>query len=173
MKLSKAMQAAINEQIHMELASSYKYLGMSAWCEFAEFPGSAQWLRAQSAEETGHAMRLYKFLADRGARIELKALPSPAQDFNSLLDVFQNALKAEESVSESINKLYELSLNEKAFSTAAQLQWFLTEQVEEEATCRKIVAVLERIKDDMPSLLEYDRYLGSRKGDEEGEEDDE
>ncbi|MCX7718598.1 MAG: ferritin [Candidatus Sumerlaeaceae bacterium] len=171
MKLSKAMQAAINEQIHMELASSYKYLGMSAWCEFAEFPGSAQWLRIQSAEETGHAMRLYKFLADRGARITLEALPAPQQNYKSLLDVFQNALKAEESVSESINKLYELSLKEKAFSTAAQLQWFLTEQVEEEATCRKIVAVLERIKDDVPSLLEYDRFLGSRsEGAEEEEE---
>lgn len=172
MKLSKAMQAAINEQIHMELASSYKYLGMSTWCEFAEFPGSAQWLRAQSAEETGHAMRLYKFLADRGARISLKALPSPGLEYKSLLDVFHNALKAEESVSESINKLYELSLKEKAFSTAAQLQWFLTEQVEEEATCRKIVAVLERIKDDVPSLLEYDRSLGSRSGAGEEEEEE-
>ena len=172
MKLSKAMQAAINEQIHMELASSYKYLGMSTWCEFAEFPGSAQWLRMQSAEETGHAMRLYKFLADRGARINLKALPAPQLDYKSLPDVFQNALKAEESVSESINKLYELSLKEKAFSTAAQLQWFLTEQVEEEAACRKIVAVLERIKDDVPSLLEYDRFLGSRFESAEEEEEE-
>lgn len=173
MKLSEAMQAAINEQIHMELVSSYKYLGMSAWCECAEFPGSAQWLRAQSAEETAHAMRLYKFLADRGARIILKDLPAPVQEFESLLDVFHNALKAEESVSESINKLYELSMQEKAFSTAAQLQWFLTEQVEEEATCRKIVGVLERIKDDMPSLLEYDRALGSRSASGDEDEEDE
>lgn len=162
MKLSQRVQDAINEQINIEFISSYTYLSMSAWCERKNFLGSAAWLRKQSQEEKEHAMKLYEFLADRGATIKLLAIPAPAVNWDSLQDVFESALHQEESVSESINKLYETALEEKAYATAAELQWFLTEQVEEEKTARHIVAQFALIKNDGPALLDLDRELGSR-----------
>jgi ferritin len=135
---------------------------MSAWCERMSFLGCAAWMRTQSAEEKSHAMKLYEFLADRNAVIELKPIPAPPVDFKSVRDMFDQALANEELVSEAINKLYELALEEKAYATAAELQWFLTEQVEEEKTARTIVKKLELIGDDGPALLELDRELGQR-----------
>jgi ferritin len=164
MKISEKMQEAINNQINVEFMSSYTYLAMSAWCERMSFLGSAAWMRQQSQEEKIHAMKLYEFLADRGATIVLKPIPAPAVDFGSLTKMFQQALKNEEEVSESINSLYEVALEEKAYATAAELQWFLTEQVEEEKTARTIVRKLELIKDDGPALLDLDRELGARQG---------
>jgi len=164
MKLSEKMQRAINEQINIEFRSSYTYLAMSAWCERTSFLGSAAWMRMQSQEEKEHAMKLYEFLADRGATIELLPIPAPGVEFDSLRSVFQQALTNEEEVSETINKLYELALEEKAYATAAELQWFLTEQVEEEKTARTIVKKFELINDDGPALLDLDRELGQRTG---------
>ncbi len=162
MKLSQKMQDAINEQINMEFSSSYTYLSMSAWCERQSFLGSAAWMRTQSQEEKEHAMKLYEFLADRSAKIELRPIPAPAVDFASLQDMFQQSLAQEEQVSEAINNLYELALQEKAYATAAELQWFLTEQVEEEKTARTIVRKLELINGDGPALLDLDRELSQR-----------
>lgn len=162
MKLSQKMQDAINEQINMEFMSSYVYLAMSAWCERVSFLGCAAWMRSQSAEEKEHAMKLYEFLADRDATIELKPIPAPPVDFSSVQDMFKQALQNEEMVSDAINKLYELALEEKAYATAAELQWFLTEQVEEEKTARTIVKKLDIIDDDGPALLDLDRELGQR-----------
>ncbi|MGI8905181.1 MAG: ferritin [Candidatus Sumerlaeaceae bacterium] len=162
MRLTKKMQDAINDQINMEFLSAYSYLAMAAWCERMSFRGSAAWLRAQSIEERGHAMRLFEFLVDRGAVIELKAIPGQQTEWPSLHGVFEQALKNEELVSESINRLYELSINEKAFATAAELQWFLTEQVEEEKTARDIVAKFHLIGNDPSAMLDLDRELASR-----------
>lgn len=169
MKLSKAVQKAMNDQINMELRSSYTYLAMSAWCEFQHYPGCAKWLRAQSGEENGHALRLYKYMADRNAKIEMAAIAAPPTSFKSLLEVFQQSVKAEEQVSESINTLYELCLKEKAFATAVELNWFLTEQVEEEKTARDLVAILERIEGDAAAIFDFDRQLGSRSSEEDGD----
>lgn len=162
MKLSMKMQDAINDQINMEFMSSYNYLSMSAWCERASFQGCAIWMRSQSQEEKEHAMKLYEFLADRGATIVLKPIPAPPVEFDCLQDVFKKALVNEEQVSEAINNLYELALAEKAYATAAELQWFLTEQVEEEKTARTILKKLELIKNDGPALLDLDREFGQR-----------
>lgn len=162
MKISKKMEDAINKQINIEFMSSYAYLSMSAWCERASFAGSAIWMRHQSQEEKEHAMKLYEFLADRSARIELLPIPAPTVDFTSLRQVFEQALQNEEEVSQSINDLYEIALQEKAYATAAELQWFLTEQVEEEKTARTIVSKFNLIGDDGPALLDLDRELGTR-----------
>jgi ferritin len=161
---SQIMQDGLNEQINIELQSSYAYLAMSAYCEQQHFRGCAHWLREQSIEEYGHAMKLYDFLRDRGGRIVLKALPDPQLDFPSLQAVFETALKQEIAVSEKINNLYELAFKEKSFAAAAQLQWFLTEQVEEEKTARDIVAKFNLVKGDPASLLDLDRELASRVG---------
>jgi ferritin len=162
MRLSKKMQDAINDQINMEFLSAYSYLGMAAWCERVSFRGSAAWLRAQSIEERGHAMKLFEFLVDRGATIELKAIPGQQTEWPSLQGVFEQGLKNEEAVSESINALYKLSLQEEAFATAAELQWFLTEQVEEEKTARDILAKFRLVGDDPAAILDLDRELGAR-----------
>lgn len=165
MKITQRMQDAINTQINIEFMSSYTYLAMSAWCERANFQGSAAWMRNQSQEEKEHAMKLYEFLADRNATIVLKPIPAPPVDFESLQEVFRQALRNEEEVSESINQLYQIALEEKAYATAAELQWFLTEQVEEEKTARNIVKKFDLIQNDGPALLDLDRELGQRQAD--------
>ena len=160
--MSEKVQKAINEQIHAELSASYTYLAMSAYCDRASFTGAASWLRLQSQEEYGHAMRLFDFMLARHARVALKDLGIPKSDYASLIDVFETAYAQEQAVSAQIEKLYELAFTEKVYHAAVQLEWFLTEQIEEEKTCREIVTKLRLVKDDPASLLEIDRELGAR-----------
>lgn len=160
--MSQVMQDAINRQINEELNASYAYLAMSAYCEHQNFKGAARWLRLQSAEEYGHAMKLFDFLLDRNCRVQLIPPKAPATEFASLLAVFETALQQEQEVSRKIDELYELAFKEKAYAALVQLEWFLTEQVEEEKTAREIVAKLTLVKNDPPGLLEIDRELGTR-----------
>jgi len=160
--MSEKVQKAINEQIHAELSASYTYLAMSAYCDRASFTGAASWLRLQSQEEYGHAMRLFDFMLARHARVALKGLGIPKSDYASLIDVFETAYAQEQAVSAQIEKLYELAFTEKVYHAAVQLEWFLTEQIEEEKTCRDVVTKLRLVKDDPASLLEIDRELGAR-----------
>ncbi len=166
--MNQVVQDAINRQITEELTASYTYLAMSSYCQLRNFPGCAQWLRAQSQEEYGHAMKLFDFLLDRNAKVELRALPQPALDFPSVAAVFETALKQEQEVSKQIDALYELAFKEKTFAALVQLQWFLTEQVEEEKTAREIVAKFAMVGNDPSSLLELDRELASRTAAESG-----
>lgn len=159
---SQTVQDAINEQINNELTASYAYLAMSCYCERQNFLGAASWLRIQSEEEYGHAMRLLDFLLARNGTIKLKAVPEPSAKFKSIDEVFEQALKQEEEVSAKIDQLYELALKEKAFAALVQLQWFITEQVEEERTAREIVGKLQLLKDDPAALLDMDRELAAR-----------
>jgi ferritin len=153
---------AINRQINSELSASYSYLAMSAWCECQKFVGAARWLRLQSQEEHMHAMKLFDFILARNASVDLKPLEQPRQTFASVADVFEKALEQEQEVSRQIDSLYETAFKEKAFAAVAELQWFLTEQVEEEKTGREIVAKFKMIGNDPASLLDLDRELGSR-----------
>jgi ferritin len=162
MSMSKVVQDALNQQIANELGASYEYLAMSAWCEGQTLQGAARWLRLQSQEEYGHAMKLYDFVLARGGVVELKALPAPAQAFSSLHDVFDKVLKQERQVSQQIDTLYDLAFKEKAYAATVELQWFLTEQVEEEKSSREILAKLKLIGTDVPSVLDLDRELGAR-----------
>lgn len=155
---------AINNQVNSELSASYSYLGMSAWCDRQKFTGAARWLRLQSQEEYMHAMKLFDFLLARDCDVELRPIAAAKVPFSSLLDVFEKALDQEQEVSRQIDTLYETAFNEKAFAAVAELQWFLTEQVEEEKIGREIVAKLKMIGSDPASLLEMDRELGSRTG---------
>ena len=162
MKLSPAMIEAMNKQIHLELSSAYVYLGMAAWCDSAHFRGSARWFRAQSKEEVEHAMKLYRFLTEYDTRVTLSAIAEPKTEYGSLLEAFEGALAHERMVSESIEKLYEKAVSEKAHALSVGLQWFLTEQVEEEMVARKAVGSLKVVGDDMVAKMELDRYFGSR-----------
>ena len=153
---------AINKQINSELSASYAYLAMSAYCECQKFTGAARWLRLQSQEENMHAMKLFDFVLARDRSVELQAIDRPKSDFDSVAQVFERALEQEQEVSRQIDALYEIAFSEKAFSAVAELQWFLTEQVEEEKTAREIVAKFKMVGNDPASLLDLDRELGAR-----------
>ena len=153
---------AINRQINSELSASYAYLAMSAYCERQKFIGAARWLRLQSQEEHMHAMKLFDFVLARDHNVEMRAIDRPRSDFGSVAEVFEQALAQEQEVSRQIDSLYETAFTEKAFAAVAELQWFLTEQVEEEKTAREIVAKFKMVGDDAASLLHLDRELGAR-----------
>jgi ferritin len=153
---------AINRQINSELSASYAYLAMSAYCECQKFTGAARWLRLQSQEEHMHAMKLFDFVLARDRSVELLAIDRPKADFRSVAEVFERALEQEQEVSRQIDTLYETAFTEKAFAAVAELQWFLTEQVEEEKTAREIVAKFKMVGNDAASLLDLDRELGAR-----------
>ena len=166
MSMSATVQNALNQQITNELSASYEYLAMSAWCEEQTLQGAAKWLRLQSEEEYGHAMKLYDFVLARGGHVDLQALPAPSQSYKSLHDVFDKVLKQEQTVSRQIDELYDLAFREKAYAATVELQWFLTEQVEEEKSSREILAKLKLIGNDVPSVLDLDRELGARSSSE-------
>jgi len=160
--MSQNVLDAINKQINSELQASYTYLAMSAWCEQRGFTGSARWLRVQSQEEHGHAMRLFDFMLARNAKLDLKGLGQPRSDYRSLTEVFETAFEQENAVSVQIEAIYELVFRDKAYPAVVQLEWFLNEQVEEEKNCREIVTKLRMIGEDASGQLEIDRELGSR-----------
>jgi ferritin len=153
---------AINRQIGAEFNASFAYLAMAAWCEHHKFMGSGRWLRLQSAEERGHALKLFDFVLARNHQARLAGIDAPKADFTSIVEVFERALAQEQDVSKQIDGLYELAFQERVFAAMAELQWFITEQVEEEKTVREIVAKFHMVKDDSAALLDLDRELGAR-----------
>ena len=166
--LNQVMQDAINEQFNNELFASYSYLAMSAWCEHKQFTGCAHWLRLQSDEERVHAMKLHDFLIARNCRVTFREIAKPDNDFESIVAVFEKSLAQEQVVTGQIDLLYELAFKEKAFAALVELEWFITEQVEEEKVAREIVHKFHMVKDDPASLLDLDRELSARVS-EEGE----
>ncbi|NOY43380.1 MAG: ferritin [Planctomycetes bacterium] len=166
--LSQVMQDAINEQINNELFASYSYLSMAAWCEHKRFIGCAHWMRLQSEEERIHALRLHDFQLARDGQVVYQAIAQPESDFESVVEVFEKALAQEQTVTQQIDGLYELAFNEKAFAALVELEWFITEQVEEEKTAREIVHKFNMVKDDPASLLDLDRELGQRVSEQAG-----
>ena len=161
---SKTMQDAINEQINKELYSAYLYLSMSAYCESANLPGAAHWLRAQATEEQGHAMKFFGYIHDRGGRVTLKAIAQPPAEYASLLDLFEQVLEHERLVTSLIHRLYETAVKENDYSSQVLLQWFITEQVEEEKNAGLVVEQLKMIGTQGTPLFMMDRQLGARAG---------
>lgn len=153
---------AINVQINSEFSAWYQYLAMAAFCDREKFTGAARWLKSQSAEEYQHGMKLFDFVNARNGAVELTRIEQPTREFESFGEVFEAALRQEEAVTGQINALYELCFKNKAFAEMTELQWFLTEQVEEEKTARELVAKFRLVGDDPGSLLDLDRELGQR-----------
>jgi ferritin len=160
--VSPAVEKAINEQVRTELQSSYTYLAMAAHFEKANLPGFAGWMRLQSEEERGHALKLFDFLLDRGGTPELGTLDRPRLKGGAALEVLEQALEHERRTSALIHKLYETAGKERDYATQTQLQWFLTEQVEEEKTVGLVVEQV-RMAGSQPSvLLMLDRQMAAR-----------
>ena len=161
--LGKAVEEAMNEQIKNELFSAYQYLSMAAYCESENLPGFAQWMRAQSREETGHAMKFYDFILERNGRVVLRAIDGPVVEFGSPLEVFEQALEHEKKVTAMINDLYGLAVRENDYASQTFLQWFVTEQVEEEKNAGDVVETLKMVGDKSEALFLLDRELGQRR----------
>ncbi len=160
--LSKALQDAMNDQIKSELYSAYLYLSMSAYFESLNLPGFAHWMRVQAEEEVGHAMKFFDYIHERGGTVTLQAIDQPPTKFKSPLDAFQAAHEHEQAVSRMINEIYALAVQEKDYASQAFLDWFVTEQVEEEKLTSQAVEMLKRAGTEGPALLMLDRHLGAR-----------
>ena len=160
--ISASMQKAVNDQINKELYSAYLYLSMSAWCESQNLPGAAKWLRQQAREEVAHGMKFFDFLNDREGRVTLGAIEKPGADFASPREIFEQALAHERKVTESIHKLYALATGENDIASLPLLQWFVSEQIEEEKNAGQIVERMKRAGSEGAALLFLDRQLGER-----------
>ncbi len=163
--ITKTMQDAINDQINKELYSAYLYLSMAAYLEDKNLSGFAHWMRLQEAEEREHAMKFYDFILERGGRVILKAIEAPKIEWSSTLEVAEEVAAHEAKVTASIYALYETALKEKDYPAQVMLQWFISEQVEEEKNAAEIVANLKLIEAHGTAVLVLDHRLGKRGGD--------
>ena len=163
--IGKPMQDAMNEQINKELFSSYLYLSMAAYFEDKNLPGFSRWMRIQADEEREHAMKFYDFILETGGKVQLKAIEAPKSEWKSALEVAEEVAAHEAKVTASIYALYELALKEKDYPTQMMLQWFISEQVEEEKNAAEIVANLKLIEERGTAILMLDHRLAKRKED--------
>lgn len=161
--LSKAVQDILNDQVKHEFYSAYLYLSMSAYCEAANLPGCAHWLRIQAQEEQGHALKIFDHILERGGQVTLQAIPQPPTEFASVLDLFEQVLEHEKKVTGLINHCYEVAVRENDYPAQVMLQWFVEEQVEEEKNASEIVARLRMVGAQGTALFMVDRILGERK----------
>lgn len=160
--LSDKMQAAMNKQINAELHSAYIYLSMSAYFEDKNLPGFANWMRMQWGEELIHAQKFFDFINERRGRVLLEAIDAVPTEWDSALAVFENAFEHECKISAMINDLVDLALAEKDHAANSFLQWFVDEQVEEEASADAIVQQLKLIGDSGYGLYMLDQELAAR-----------
>ena len=160
--LSETMKDALNEQINAEFYSSYMYLSMSAYCQSTGLPGAAQWMQAQAQEEWFHGMKMYDFVNERGGRVTLQAIEQPPSAWDSPLAVFEHTLQHEQKVTGLINNLVNLALDERDHATNIFLQWFVSEQVEEEASVGAVLDKLKLIGNDPNGLFVLDNELSQR-----------
>ena len=160
--LNEKIQASLNKQLNAELYSSYLYLSMSAYFQSINLPGFATWMRVQAQEELVHGMKFYDFINERGGRVTLQPVEGPPTEWSSPLDVFENTYKHEQKVTGLINDLVNLAVGERDHATNIFLQWFVTEQVEEEASADEVVQRLKLMGDDGGGLFMLDREMGQR-----------
>ena len=160
--LSGKMLEAINDQINAELYSAYLYLSMSAHFESINLPGFANWMRCQTQEELVHAMKFYNHVGERGGQVTLTTIEGPPTEWESPLAAFEQANKHEQHVTARINALVDLAIQEGDHASNAFFQWFVTEQVEEEASTDTVVKKLQLMGDAGNGLFMIDRELAQR-----------
>lgn len=160
--ISKNLEKAINVQIMNKERSSRIYMAMASWCETNALPGAAEWLYKQSDEERMHMLKFVKYLNDRGGYAILSKLDKPTPDFKNLHEIFEQVLKHEQFVTSEIHKLYELAMNEKDYSTENFLQWYISEQVEEESVANAILDKLKLVGNDKAGMFHIDKELAAQ-----------
>ena len=156
------VESALNDQIKKEFYSSYLYLSMAAYFASQNLKGFAKWMQVQAGEETKHGMKIYGHLNERGGKIVLQQIDAPQSHWKSAKEVFAEAYQHEQKVTVSINKLVEVARAQKDNATEVFLQWFVNEQVEEEASASEIAQKLQMIGDNAPALVMLDAELGKR-----------
>jgi len=160
--LKKKIEDALNKQVNAEIFSAYLYLAMNAYFEFRNLSGFGNWMRIQAMEEMTHAMKIYDFINERGGRAILTAINGPKNDWQSIIEVFEETYAHEQKVTGLINDLVNLAQEEKDHATTGFLQWFVTEQVEEEANASRLLEESKRIGDEGSVLFLLDRELKLR-----------
>lgn len=160
--INSKVEGALNDQLRKEFYSFYLYISMAAHFESMNLKGFAHWMKIQANEETKHAMKIYEHIIQRGGKVILLQVDAPPSSWKSAKEVFAEAYQHEQKVTESINKIVELSKAEKDNASEVFLQWFVNEQVEEEATTYEIAQKLQMIGDDAPALFMLDAELGKR-----------
>jgi len=160
--ISKKMEKALNSQITAEYYSAHLYLAMSAYCESIDLPGCANWLRVQYQEEMSHAEKIFDYIIERDGRAIVDGFEAPPAKWKSILDVFEATYKHEQKVTGLINKLTDLAIAESDHAAQIFLQWFVNEQVEEEASAKAIIQQLKLLGDSKAGLFQIDRELGQR-----------
>lgn len=159
--IKEAVEKAIINQIKNEEHSSRLYLSMASWCQVNGYPGAAAFLYKQTDEERMHMLKFVHFLNDRNGYSKLLALDNPTQEYKSLLDVFEKVMIHEEFITASINDLYEVALNNKDYTTGSYLQWFITEQIEEETTMHGILDKMKLAGNEAGGLFHIDKELSA------------
>ena len=160
--ISKKMEENLNTQLNNEFSAAYIYLSMSAYTSANGFNGCARWFNSQYQEETAHAMRLFKYLEDQSAQITLKEIKTPSFTYNSIIDVFEKALSHERKMTVWLNDLSDQAMKEKDHATYNLLQWYVTEQVEEEASFGEIIDQMKMVGGDGYGIYAIDKELGKR-----------
>ena len=160
--IEAAVEEALNRHLNHEFYSSYLYLSMSAWFQRTGLRGHASWMRLQAHEEQGHVTQMYNYLLNRDGTVILGAIDAPPTSWTKPLEAFQAAYEHECMVTKRINDLVDLSLEHRDHATHNFLQWFVSEQVEEEANVSDIVARLKLVSDDGRGLILIDQELGGR-----------
>ncbi|KYK28144.1 MAG: ferritin [Theionarchaea archaeon] len=156
------IEKALTSQINAEMYSSYLYLSMSSYFSSINLNGFATWMRVQAQEELTHAMKFYDYVIERGGRVTVAAIEAPPAEWDSPLQVFEHVYTHEQKVTGLINDLVNLAIAEKDHATTAFLQWFVTEQVEEESSADEIVQKVKLVGDQGAGLLMLDQELGQR-----------
>ena len=162
--INEKVEKALNDQVNAEMYSSYMYLSMSAYFESIDLPGFAQWMKVQSQEEMVHTMKMYDYIIERGGRMKFSTIEAPPAEWDGTEDVFKETLAHEQMVTGLINNLVDIALAEKDHATNIFLQWFVSEQVEEESTVSSVLQHLKMVGDHGHGLFMMDRELGMRGG---------
>jgi len=160
--LGPRLEKALNDQLNYELFSAYVYAAMSAWFEAVDMPGFSSWMQVQVREEMVHVQKFFTFIGERDGRVRLAQIDEPPFEWDSPLAAFQNAYEHECGVSSRIHAIVDLAREERDHAVENFLQWFVTEQVEEEASTKAIVQQLKFLGDDRSALFMVDRELGQR-----------
>ena len=160
--ISKKIESALNEQINKEFYSAYLYLAMSAYCNTMGLPGFSNWMRQQYEEEAIHVTKMYDYVLSQGGEIQLLAIEMPPKTYGTPLEVFAETLVHEQFITRSIHELMDLAVKEGDYATQTFLQWYVTEQVEEEANVNDILAPLRMVGDDKGGLMMIDQQLAQR-----------
>jgi ferritin len=160
--LKEKIVNGLNKQINAEFFASYEYLGMSAYFEYQNLSGFAHWMRVQAQEEYGHAMKIFGYVLEVGAKVKLTSVNEPTLDWKSPLSIFEAAYKHEQSVTKSIYSLVDSCVEEKDHATNNFMQWFVREQVEEESTALKILEKIKLVGDNKGALFMLDREMAQR-----------